>query len=405
MDPQIPAFAGTVLIERYDEAREVLNDETRFRQASKRESATFLGGTVLTLDGDAHFERRRLLSRLMRHRLLAAFETDVIDPTVATLLDEVATAGFDLVAFARRVFLRLATALIGLDRMPELDDEEVLTRFLYPLIESVTMEWSPRPNEDIHADGVVAMDGYVAALVQPGIERRRALLAAGDELPGDLLALLVTEGFDDPTIHREAVLFLNASTLNNATTLTHAVDETFRWVADHPPASVPSGPELVQRLVHETLRYRVVTPAVFREVEQDTRLASGRELPAGAKLSVRLPMANHDPAVWGPDADRFDPLRTIPPGEKPYGLAFGAGVHACLGRPLVLGSYADDPTAGMLGRILATLLTGGIAPDPDQPPTLADSAARRFERYPVRRVVPNPVQRLLGAEPEAASWS
>lgn len=403
----IDVFDGTLLIDTYAEAREVLNDEQRFSQASKRESADFLGGTVLTLDGDDHFERRRLLSRLVRHRLLERFETEVIDPTVIALLDELESAGdgFDLVEYARRVFLRLATALIGLDRMPDLDDHEVLTRYLYPLIEAVTMEWSPRPNADIHADGMVAMDGYLAALVGPAIDRRRALLADGAELPGDLISLMVASGFEDAPIHREAVLFLNASTLNNATTLTHAVDETFRWVADGGATGIEPGPRLVRRIVNETLRTRVVTPAVFREARVDTRLDSGREVPAGSKLSVRLPEANHDTTVWGPDADRFDPLRTIPAGEKPYGLAFGAGVHACLGRPLVLGSYSDDLTAGMLGRILSTLLGAGIAPDPDRPPTLADSAARRFERYPVRRVLLNDVHTLLQADDEDAAWS
>lgn len=381
-------LAEATLVRGYLDAKQVLNDATRFSQASKRESAEFVGDTVLTLDGEEHFGRRRLLSRLMRHRVLVHFEETVILPTVHEILArELQDADrLELVRFGRLVFLQLAASMIGVP-IPHDRTGHVLERHLYPLIEAVTVEWSQRSHSEVLGDGRTAMRDYVSQLVQPAIEERRRALAAGsapDDLPPDLLSLMVVEGFADATIHREAVLFLVASTLNNAATLTHAIDETDRWLRSRPAGVEGAGDGIVSSIVHETLRYCVVTPAVFRHCDADTTLPSGAALRHGELVAVLLPDANRDERVWGHDAGVFDPQRSVPAGEKPYGLAFGAGVHACLGRPLVLGTYSEDLTAGMLGRILHELLRRGARVDRDATVELAASDQRRFERFEVR---------------------
>ena len=48
--------------------------------------------------------------------------------------------------------------------------------------------------------------------------------------------------------------------------------------------------------------------------------------------------ANRDPAVFGPDAERFDPHREIPDDVPRWGLTFGTGFHACLGMELAGGA-------------------------------------------------------------------
>jgi cytochrome P450 len=400
MDTYQDPLAAAVPIRGYLDAKEVLNDASRFSQASKRESAEFVGGTVLTLEGDEHFERRRLLSRLMRRRALVYFDEQIIAPTVRVVLDEELAISdrVDLVRFGRRVFLQLAASMIGL-KLPLERTDRVLEQNLFPLIEAVTVEWSRSSRGEIRAKGRAAMQSYVTELVQPSIEERRRVVASGgraEELPTDLLSLMVLDGLPDPVIHREAVLFLVASTLNNAATLTHAIDETDRWLRTGPKGIATSGDEVITRIVHETLRYCVVTPAVFRECRERTTLSSGTELRAGDMVAVMLPEANQDEAVWGPDAETFDPLRSLPIGEKPYGLAFGAGVHACLGRPLVLGSYSEELTAGMLSRILHQILLRGAVVDHGADSELAASDQRRFERFPIRFERPSFLASRLG---------
>jgi cytochrome P450 len=388
MTPDHGPLAQATAVRGYRDAKEVLNDASRFAQASKQESADFVGDTVLTLDGDSHFERRRLLSRLMRHRVLTRFEFEVIEPTVHRQLDAslAQSPELDLVRFSRRVFLRLAAAMIGL-RIEDGDTDRVLEEHLYPLIEAVTVEWSQRPHQEVIAEGLRAMQSYVRGLVDPAILDRQERTAADPDLadaPPDLITLMLVENFNTEQIHREAVLFLVASTLNNAATLTHAIDETDRWIRSERLGREAIGADITQRIVNETLRFCVVTPAVFRRALSDTRLGSGLQVAEGDMVAVLLPDANRDEAVWGPEAGRFDPLRSIPEGEKPYGLAFGAGVHACLGRPLVLGSYSEELTAGMLNRILHELLRRGATTDRGRGVTYAASDQTRFETFPIR---------------------
>jgi hypothetical protein len=105
----------------YDECREVLRSPG-FRQASKQESAPLVGETVLTLDGDEHAARRRLLTPLFARAALRDNERDVLAPTVRRCLADLAAerdsdglARCDLVRLSRTVFLQLAAATIGLD--------------------------------------------------------------------------------------------------------------------------------------------------------------------------------------------------------------------------------------------------------------------------------------------------
>jgi hypothetical protein len=100
---------------------------------------------------------------------------------------------------------------------------------------------------------------------------------------------------------------------------------------------------------------------------------------------------NRDPAVFGEDADRFDPHRSLPDDVAPWGMSFGHGVHACLGQELAggLAFHPEDPLAAhLLGSVTVmagVVLAAGARPDPEDPPELDTSTTREvFGRYPVR---------------------
>ena len=68
---------------------------------------------------------------------------------------------------------------------------------------------------------------------------------------------------------------------------------------------------------------------MFRVVTADTEI-DGVPVPAGSRVILVYAGANRDPAVWGDDADAFNPDRA---NMKDH-LAFGKGAHFCLGAPL-----------------------------------------------------------------------
>lgn len=389
----------------YEECREVLRSPD-YVQTSKQESAEFVGGTVLTLDGQAHRARRRLEAPIFAPAALRRYELSILEPTIRRCLRQPpgsrptpVTEGqgiavhTDLVGLVRTIFLQLAAATIGLDGVDSPSATARLAELLEPLLEGVTVEWSTRDHAVVQAQAAAARDCLSEEFFIDSWARRHeaANLTEAGDLPPDLLQLLARHKVDQAAALREVILFLAASTLNNAALVTNVVHELHAWVGGHPEDHVHlTDAEFLRGAMVETLRLHVPTPALFRQATADVVLQTGQRVRRGGQVALDLAAANRDPAVFGPSADRFDPRRHPSDDVPTYGLTFGAGVHVCLGRPQVLGSYVDraatDDTAttrGMLLRVLQALFDVGITPDQAVAPTLEQSVHRRFSSYPV----------------------
>jgi cytochrome P450 len=86
-------------------------------------------------------------------------------------------------------------------------------------------------------------------------------------------------------------------------------------------------PAFIRTAVEELLRYDGPVKATFRVARQDTELG-GKTIRAGERMLLILASANRDPARYS-DPDRFDIARS----PNPH-VAFGQGIHVCLGAPL-----------------------------------------------------------------------
>jgi len=92
-------------------------------------------------------------------------------------------------------------------------------------------------------------------------------------------------------------------------------------------ARVRRDPSLIPQLVEEGLRYHSPVQALFRQTTQTVEIA-GTSIPAHTTVMPLLASANRDPRKF-PDPARFDLTRNTD-GH----VAFGLGVHFCLGAPL-----------------------------------------------------------------------
>jgi hypothetical protein len=98
------------------------------------------------------------------------------------------------------------------------------------------------------------------------------------------------------------------------------------------------------------------------------------------------------------DKTRFDPFRPTRSDLMPtYGLAFGNGAHACLGRPMVLGDVnsgpgeRSDPRFGLGVAMLSEFFNAGVELDPRNPPEMyTDMARESWRSVPVRFTRPRP---------------
>ncbi|HEX9260337.1 MAG TPA: cytochrome P450 [Acidimicrobiales bacterium] len=175
--------------------------------------------------------------------------------------------------------------------------------------------------------GIVEFQHYFAAQ----LEQRRA------EPRDDLLSQIAHAEIDDgkgatrPLDMAEMLSITQQLLVAGNETTTKAITEGVRLLAENPDQWAALRRDPVGRapvLVEEVLRLATPTQGMFRLVTHDTEIA-GTQIPAGATVVVVYAAANRDPAVF-PDPDAFDPDR---PNHKDH-LAFGKGVHFCLGAPL-----------------------------------------------------------------------
>jgi cytochrome P450 len=102
-------------------------------------------------------------------------------------------------------------------------------------------------------------------------------------------------------------------------------------------------PSLMATAVEEILRYESPIQRAWRRVTEDVEVG-GRQIRAGELVFLMLGSANRDPSHF-PDPDRFDIRRS-----DNHHVAFGYGVHFCIGAPL---ARVEAPIA--IGTVLRRL--------------------------------------------------
>src|SRR5262249_52072009 len=102
-----------------------------------------------------------------------------------------------------------------------------------------------------------------------------------------------------------------------------------RPLEEHPGAAeeLRADPTRLPAAIEEVLRYRSPFPRLARRAARDAELG-GHAIATNEVVIPWVASANRDPAQF-PEPDRFDIRR--PPSPL---LAFGHGIHFCLGAPL-----------------------------------------------------------------------
>ncbi|MFE7620306.1 cytochrome P450 [Streptomyces sp. NPDC057496] len=332
-------FERTWLVVGYDEARAVLADQ-RFAKdwrglpgAPAESGPIFLN--MLELDAPHHTRLRKLVAREFTARRVEALRPRVQQIT-DELLDAMVPAGrADLVdALAFPLPMTVICELIG---VPDLD-RNTFRRLSNGVVTPTSQEQEQ--------EAVRAMNAYLGELIgekrrSPGEDLMSALVRARDE-EGD--------GLSPDELVGMAFLLLVAGHETTVNLISNGV----RALLDHPDqlAALHADPGLLDGAVEEMLRYDgPVETATFRYPREEVEIGE-RVVPAGEPVLVSLAGADRDHARY-PAPDAFD-IRRDAQGH----LAFGHGVHFCMGAPL----------ARMEGRIaIRTLLERcpDLEPDPE----------------------------------------
>jgi cytochrome P450 len=298
---------GFWIVTGFDAVRETLLDHRRF-------SSNSMGGFLPLISDDPprHSTLRGLLSK--------AFTPSAIDamrPWVTGLAERMAGA-------------------IG--KGAEVDAVAALTS---PLPIAVIARMMGIPNEDNQnfrrwSNAIVGVqDGPIDAVrMQVMMELRAYFLAQAKQrriAPGDdLITALVRADesgvmLSDEEIVGFCILLLIAGNETTTNLLGNLLNRLAQGEGDW--ARMKRDPSLLDNAIEEALRLDSPAQFVFRTVREDAELA-GHRLKAGDRVIVYLAAANRDPDKFA-DPAGFDLARAIQ-----RHVAFGQGVHTCIGAPL-----------------------------------------------------------------------
>lgn len=399
-----PHIAGLQHFTTFAEVDEILRSKN-FRQGSHQESQAFFGDSLLTIDHDEHFERRRLEAPLFRKAALEYYEHEELIPLIDRALREAAEnrdddglVRADLCSLLRTMLARISAVTTGIDGVDTPERTDAFRSYIEQLGTGATVEWSTEDHDAVIERILAVREDFCRDFYDASVARRRELIAryhAGEiereELPDDLLTLLYlhwNDAWDDELPLREAALYLVAATQTTTHAVPHMMMHLTEWFEEHPEDKAKAlNKDFLKQAAHETVRLHLPSPALLRIAMTDVELSNGKRIAEDERVACLFTPANRDESVFGPTARSFDPYRDTGV-VKPWGFAFGGGEHTCIGRTLVTGLSArtdnDEGTDGTLVNIMAALFAAGAELDPDDPPTYTEMSFHdAYGRFPL----------------------
>jgi cytochrome P450 len=269
-------------------------------------------GFFLTMDPPEHTKFRQLLTPEFMLRHMRRLEPLILE-TVTSTLDAMRDSGppADLVtSFSLRVPSVVICHLLG---VPYADHDFFQKRSQAFMSGATTMEDRMAAIRELRA--------YLAHLVG---EKKRA--GSADDLLGRLAVTTGNGGLTADELAGAAFLLLTAGHETTA----HMIGLGTLTLLDHPDeyAALRANPGIAADTVEELLRYlTIIHFGALRVARADVEIG-GQAIRAGDGAIALLSAANHDASVFS-QPEAFDVQR----GAHQH-MAFGFGIHQCIGQPL-----------------------------------------------------------------------
>jgi pimeloyl-[acyl-carrier protein] synthase len=278
-----------------------------------------LAKSMLVSDPPDHTRMRALVSKAFTPRMIEQLRPRIVS-IVAELLNRIAErgpgSGFDVIAdLAYPLPVVVIAELLGVppeDRQIFEAWSALLAASLDPLVSAELMERVTRARDALHEylRGIIAL-------------RRR-------EPRADLIsALVAVEERGDVLSEPELVVMCTLLLIAGHETTVNLIGNGMLALLHHPEqlATLRESPELIGTAIEELLRFDSPVQLTGRIVTEPMQIG-GKAIAAGDWVLPLLGAANRDPAQF-PEPDRLDLARN--PNAH---VAFGRGIHFCLGAPL-----------------------------------------------------------------------
>jgi cytochrome P450 len=268
------------------------------------------GAPPITSDPPFHADARRLLLPAFSPQVVAEWE-----PEIRRLCNELIDNMGDVdtvdaaVQYAQNIPVYVIARMLGLP----LEDSDYFRETVHMVLEEIGAEFGERQG------AFEKLDAYLTMHVQDHIDNPK------DDLIGFLLNAKI---YDQPLSPQHVVGTIILLMVAGIDTTWSSIGSSIWHLAQHPSDlhRMVSEPELLPTAIEELLRmYAPVTMA--RIVSQDAEIG-GCPVKQGDSVLLPFPAANRDPEVF-PDADKV-----IVDREENRHVAFGLGIHRCLGSNL-----------------------------------------------------------------------
>lgn len=304
---------------RIEQVETVFRDWRRFCSARgvgltdfRREPPWRPPSIVLEVDPPAHDRTRRVLARALSPQAVQALEPALAAAAARHVEAAVSAAVIDGVSVLAAAYpLEVFGDAVGI----AVEGREMLLRYGAMVFNALGPDNALR--RAALADGAAVMDWIAAcctreALADEGFGAAIHAAAGRGEISTSEAELLVRS-------------LLSAGIDTTVATLANAL----HCFATHPAAwaALRADATLIPAAIDEVLRHASPVHTFCRTTDSPVELA-GVALPEGTKLLCVMAAANRDPARWV-DADRFDITR-----ERLPHVAFGSGIHVCVGQHL-----------------------------------------------------------------------
>ena len=313
------------LVTGYDEVRQVLSDPRFIKagpppgnlaQAMPEHIQQAINSDMLHLDPPDHTRLRRLVSAAFTRR-----RVDALTPRITALANEL----LDVMAEQAHVESRI----------------DLIDAYAFPLPMTVICELLGVPSADAAEfrswSGTIVTGSFVGP--ERWVEAATALvgyiqsmLSAKRRAPADdlLSALVATRDGGDRLTEDELTSMVFLLLIAGHETTVNLISNGVHTLLAHPDqlALLRAEPARLPAFVEEILRYEGPVQVATPRFTAEAVVLGGATIPAGETVVPALMSANRDRAHFT-DATAFDPARD----QNPH-MAFGHGIHHCLGAPL-----------------------------------------------------------------------
>ncbi|AXK37756.1 cytochrome P450 [Streptomyces armeniacus] len=272
------------------------------------------GGQLLMLDPPDHGKLRRLVSKAFTAKMVAALEPRITEIT-EELLDAVAGAdSFEMNdALANPLPVTVISMMLGVPG----SDRDQFQQWANNLL-------AVDPEDPESVAGLSSTAEALGAYLQGFVDARRA------EPQDDLISQLCAAEVDGEQLNDMEVINFSALLLLAGHITTSVLLGNLLMCLDERPElfkELREDRKLITPCIEETLRMRSPFTKVERVAMRDVEI-SGVQVASGSQLHLWLLSANRDDEVFD-DPDTYDPDR-----HNAKQVAFGHGIHYCIGAPI-----------------------------------------------------------------------